>query len=341
MKSFKWITFTYYVFCFGALLGCASKPLQYEGSKDLAKIEEFDKIVKIKDIPPEVEPTPSPPATETKADSAKKQKQKKKTFKKPKKEKIPVKAKHYPAIEDSLGFDGRRPTADPFRVGEKVVMMMTYFGVSAGDMSLEVRPFKEVNEKKAYHFYVSLKSSTVFSLFYLVDDYGESYVDYDTLLPISMSIDAKESKKLLAVKEVFDHTKNEGKRWERLVNKDEEPKEKKTEWEILPYAQNVLSAFYYIRTFQLIPGKQLKFHVGDDGKNMVVKVDVLRKEKIKTLLGEFDTVVIKPTVEIGGIFQPMGDVFFWITDDDRKLFVKLEAQIKIGKVVGVLRELER
>jgi uncharacterized protein DUF3108 len=180
----------------------------------------------------------------------------------------------------------------------------------------------------------------LFSMFYLVDDWGETFVDYETLLPASMAIGATESKKLLALKSAFDYRKNLGYRWERTVYKDEEPKEKKTEWEILPYSQNVISAFYYLRNFQLVPGKTIHFRVADDGKNMVVKVEILRREKIKTLKGEFNTVVVKPTVEIGGIFQPMGNVFFWLTDDDRKMFVRMEAEIKIGKVIGQLRNFE-
>ncbi len=323
--------------------GCASKPLQYEKVEELSKMEEFDKIVQIKEIP---DPQ-APPSTESPKVDAKKIPEKTPPpiiSEKPKKTKKGKAQKkegpREPSIEDSEGFVGRRPIKDPFRVGEKVTMMMTYFGVSAGDMVLTTKPFKEVNGRKSYHFHVGLKSSDLFSMFYLVDDWGETFFDYDTLLPASMSIGATESKKLLALKSVLDHTKLKGYRWERAVYKGEEAKERNVVWDILPYSQNTLSAFYYIRAFQLTPGKTYNFHVADDGKNMKVKVEVLRREKIKTLKGEFNTLVLKPTIEIGGIFQPMGNVFFWLTDDDRKMFVRMEAEIKIGKVIGQLRELE-
>ncbi len=324
--------------CAAAVFGsCASKPLQYDNAKELGKIEEYDKLIKVKEItePPPAEVKPPPEAAVS--ESVKSQK-----VTKVKKKPEPVKVEpRQPLMEDSEGFAGRRPLVDPFRVGEKVTMMMTYFGVSAGDMMVEVKPFKEVNGNKAYHMMVTLKSSDLFSLFYLIDDYGETYIDYETLLPYSANISATESKKLLALKTVFNYKTLKGLRWERVVNKGEEPKERNVEWDIQPYAQNVISAFYYVRNFTLRPGKIFKFRVADDGKNMDVKLEVLRREKIKTLVGEFNTFVIRPTVEIGGIFQPMGEVLFWMTDDDQKLFVRLEAQIKIGKVVGVLRALER
>jgi hypothetical protein len=327
------------------LTACASKPLEYENAKDLGKIAEYDKLIKVKEIPDtpaevkKEEPKPEigkdPKAADKKTADTKKKTKSKKEPPPPKEE------KRQPEIEDSEGFVGRRPAVDPFRVGEKVTMMMTYFGVSAGDMIVEIKPFKEVNGHRSYHMMVTLKSSDLFSMFYLVDDYGETYMDYETMLPHSATISATESKKLLALKTVFDFKKGKGYRWERIVNKGEKPKERNVEWDIESYAQNVISAFYYVRTFTLRPGKKFRFRVADDGKNMDVKLEVLRKEKIKTLVGEFNTMVVRPTVEIGGIFQPMGEVLFWMTDDDRKLILKLEAQIKIGKVVGVLKALDK
>jgi len=321
------------------LCGCASKPLEYENAKDLGKMEEYDKLIKVKeilDVPVDKKVETSSPPVEKKINKKAEKLTKKGKTQPPAKE-----GRRQPEMEDDEGFMGRRPTVDPYRVGEKITMMMTYFGVSAGDMILEVRPFKEVNGRKSYHFFTTLKSSDLFSLFYLVDDFGETYMDYETLTPPSMGVSATESKKLLALKTVFDFEKLKGLRWERLVNKGEKPRERNIEWDILPYSQNVISAFYYVRAFNLKPGKSFKFRVADDGKNMDVKIEVLRKEKIKTLSGEYNTVVIRPTVEVGGIFQPMGDVLFWLTDDEQKLFVRMEAQIKIGKVVGVLRQLDR
>lgn len=335
------------------LNSCASKPLQYKNAKELSKIEEFDKIVKVQDLPtdkpvdaatgvPAVQSEEKPTETKT-AEKLPEQKivpvKPAKTKKGKKGEKVDT--RRQPLIEDSEGFEGRRPLKDPFRAGEKVTMMMTYFGVSAGDMILSTLPFKMVNGRKSYHFHVALKSSSLFSMFYLVDDWGETFVDYETLLPASLSINATETKKLLALKSVFDHATNKAFRWEREVRKDEEPRERKIEWQMQPFSQNTFSIFQYIRNFQLTPGKTLNFRLADDAKDMLVKVEVLRKEKIKTLKGEFNTVVLKPTVEVGGIFQPMGNVFFWLTDDDQKLVVRLEAEIKIGKVIGVLKEFEK
>ncbi|WP_374033065.1 hypothetical protein [Bdellovibrio bacteriovorus] len=49
-------------------------------------------------------------------------------------------AARQPDIEDSEGFNGRRPVNDPFRVGEEVVHDVHYFKVSAGELRMKVEP---------------------------------------------------------------------------------------------------------------------------------------------------------------------------------------------------------
>ena len=40
-------------------------------------------------------------------------------------------------------------------------------------------------------------------------------------------------------------------------------------------------------------------------------------------------------------FTVAGDIFFWITDDDRKFLVKVQSKIKIGSLFGELVELRK
>ena len=41
------------------------------------------------------------------------------------------------------------------------------------------------------------------------------------------------------------------------------------------------------------------------------------------------------------MFKPVGDIFFWLTDDEQKLIVKIEAKIKIGTLVLEADEVHR
>jgi hypothetical protein len=246
-----------------------------------------------------------------------------------------------PDIEDSTGFIGRRPVVDPFRVGEKTVLELSYFGVVAGDLSMEIKPFVEVNGRKAYHLWASATSTSVFGMVYAVDDWVETFLDYEKMTPFNYALTVKESKQLRTTTSYFDWKALKGFYWDKRITKEKGLEEKRLDWSILDYSQNVFSAVYYLRTFKLEPGQSYSFRVAHEGKNIVVKASVLRRERIETALGPMDTVVIKPTFQIDGVFSPAGDIFFWLTDDDRKFFVRIESKIKIGKIVGAVKKIDK
>jgi hypothetical protein len=317
-------------------VGCSSKILQVENSDKILKIDAYEKSVKVEEIAPPPAPVT---ATPEKAEEPKVAAAITKTAKKEKIKKKKAPKRKQPSIEDAEGFDGRRPIIDPFHVGERVTLKLSYFNVVAGQMTIGVLPFVEVNGRKSYHFQVTGKSNSFFSTFYAVDDSAETFMDYEDMVPYNMSVHVKETKQLREVRSYFDWKKNTAHFWEKKITKKNGVEEKKLEWKIEPYAQNVFSAAFYLRTFKLEPGKTVEFRVSDNEKNMVVKGHVLRREKLTTEVGELNTVVIKPEIQIGGIFQPMGDVYFWMTDDDRKYVVRIESKIKIGTITAAVSEI--
>ncbi len=359
-----------------ALTGCASKVLKAENSEEILRLAEFDNAVQVKEILPDDSnasgvyvklPGPTPvagafPSLKPSGRAAKK------TAIKASKRKAGVQLatqstlpsstpapastqalaalaaslgqKHEPAIEDAQGFFGRRPVKDPYRVGEKVTFEMSYFAVVAGDMTTEVRNFAEVNGRKSYRFAGTAHSSSVFAMFYAVDDWFETFVDFETLVPQSYALHVKESKQLRETRTVFDWSTYKANYYDKKINDEKKLEQENKEWSIPEYSQNVFSAAFYLRSYDLRPGFKTQFRVAHEGKNLILAAEYVRKEKISTAAGDFDCVVIKPTISLDGKFTPIGDLFVWFTDDDRKLIVRIESKLKIGKVVGVAKAIE-
>jgi hypothetical protein len=67
-----------------------------------------------------------------------------------------------------------------------------------------------------------------------------------------------------------------------------------------------------------------------------LEVQILRKEKIKTKLGVFDTIVIKPLMKSEGTFNRKGDMYIWLTDDEKRIPVKLKTKIVVGHITATL-----
>lgn len=337
------------LFQFAVLGGCASKAPKYEKFDELKKNQEFEQSVKI--VVPVEEPeaaegvTPStvaattltPTTTTLQKKTADKtdKKQPKKAVKKEEAPVAPTVAVRQPDIESSDGFDGgRRPLQDPFRVGEKVIHDVSYFKVSAGTLNLETRAFATVNEHKNYQFRTSIKTSGLFSSFYAVDDYTDVLMDFDQMTPSVFTLHVKETAQLKEAQMFFDHVKNTATYWEKKVTEKNGEETKKQHWEIMPYSQSVFSAAFYMRIFKWEVGKEYAFRVANDNENLVFRAKALRKEKISTKAGEFNAVVIKPEIELKGKFKPVGDIFIWLSDDDRKYILRIESAIKIGTLVS-------
>ncbi len=334
-----------------ALPGCTSKFLKYDKPDQLQKNEEFNQAVKIEKAeevpaPGPAEPAPvvvQPPPVLTKAKSKKVSRKKKTVTGVAHAEETPaVPTPRQPDLEDMEGFPPgkRRPLVDPYRVGEVVTHDVHYFAVSAGELKLKVEPFQQVNGRKAYTFVTELKSSSLFSKFYSVDDRVETLVDFEDLVPRVFSLHVKETGQLREARSLFDMTKMSATYWEKKVTEKSGVEEKKQQWDILAYSQNVFSAAFYMRVFKWEVGKEYAFSVADDEKNLLFKGTALRKEKLQTDLGPFDAIVIKPVITTRGVFTPVGDIFIWLSDDEHKYVLRIESKIKIGTLVSEVTKIE-
>lgn len=341
VKALRKNLWVHLIFVLGLLSGaCASKVLKYEKADELKENKEFEQAVKIVEVPPPpaevsgdpskatpaVAPAPAPKKVTAKAKA-------KKTSKK-KTPEVAVPTKRQPEIESDIGFEGRRPIKDPFRVGEKVVHSVNYFKMTAGSLILETRAFAEVNGRKNYQFRTTIRTSSFFESFYAVDDYVDVLMDFEQMIPSVFTLHVKETSQLKEAQMYFDHQKNHATYWEKKVTDKSGEENKKQSWEIMPYSQNIFSAAFYMRTFQWEVGKENAFYVADDEKNLIFRAKAIRKERIVTKAGVFDAIVIRPEIELKGKFNPVGDNYIWLSDDDRKYILRIESKIKIGTLVS-------
>ncbi len=352
-------------------LSCASSQLQYEKTSELKINKEFESAVTIQRPP---EPTSSvivpvanvttpsthkqPPLSKRRIDPPRKTeikrgaieesdpsdiRQEKSAPKSEKKASLKSKSKEPPAplvrqpdLESTDGFapGSRRPLVDPFRVGEEVVHDVSYFKVSAGTLRLKVEPFVTVNGKRSYTFAIEIGTSALFNAFYSVDDRAETFVDFDSLVPSVFQLHVKESGQLREAKMLFDHDKNKATFWEKKVTKQDGEEEKRQEWEILPFSQNVYSAVFYMRLFKWEPGQEYSFRVANDKENLVFSGKALRREVLDTKLGPLKAIVIQPNIVLKGKFKPIGDNFIWLSDDEHRYILRIESKIRIGTLVS-------
>jgi hypothetical protein len=237
-------------------------------------------------------------------------------------------------------YPNRRPAKDPIWTGEKMVFDITYFGMSAGDFTLETLPVKTIDNRKVYHIKGSAVSSKVFNLFYRLNDTVETFIDYEGIFSHRFHIVLDETKQARDSLELYDPEKAQTFYWNRWNHRERGYTETKEFQPIPALSQDSLSALYYLRTVPLPDGAVVTVPVVSEGKNWEAVVTVMRHEMMRTPMGKVMTVVLKPETRFQGVLKKQGDSFLWLTDDDRRVIVRLEAKVKIGTVVANLKHFE-
>lgn len=228
----------------------------------------------------------------------------------------------------------------PFFPGERTVWDITYFGAVAGTLEVKVNPFKYIKDHKVFHFRGYARTESVFSLFYRLSDTAESYMDADNIASHKFTLKLDES---LQDRDVIEYYDQEAKKvffWTKLDHKKKGKSEEQFEAAIEPFTQDALSAFFYIRTLPLENGKTYNFPVVTNGRIRSVQLKVVRRENLVTKIGELPAVVVQPEVILDGVLQKSGDTFIWLSDDEHRSILKIDAKIRVGSVIAYLRELE-
>jgi hypothetical protein len=215
----------------------------------------------------------------------------------------------------------------PYKIGEKLVFELTWFGINAGWATLEVKEKTDYNGREVIRIVSTARSNKFVSVFYPVDDRTETFIDPLERYPHRFLIRLREGRYRSDKEIIFDQENLKA-----VFIKDG----KAETFDVSPRVHDALSAFYYLRTLELKVGDTIYIKVFDNRKNYDAKVEVLRRERIDTPIGSFNTICVKPMLQTEGIFQRKGDVYIWLTDDDRKIPVMLKSSIKIGPVTATI-----
>jgi len=101
---------------------------------------------------------------------------------------------------------------------------------------------------------------------------------------------------------------------------------------------SIMSAFYLVRTMSLKVGETSRFSAVSGKKRYELKVIIHGRETLETDLGTFKTVKVEPVLDGDGIFNSSGRIFIWLTDDDQRIPVLMECEIKLGSIKAMLKK---
>ena len=230
-------------------------------------------------------------------------------------------AEEVPEVEFPNGEDLPRTLESlPFGPGEASTFELGYGVIKAGEATISVEGTLDYFGQRVIHLRTRARSNTFFDAFYKVRDQADSYADADSLFARYFNKHLREGGYERDVEIHFDQI--HGVAYYPSGKESEAP----------PGTHDIITAFFRVRTMPLEPGQTIEMLAHGDKRLYPLQVKVVRREKIKTIFGETNTIVVQPMITEEGLFNHQGDLLVWFTDDARRIPVLMRASVPVGAI---------
>lgn len=232
---------------------------------------------------------------------------------------------------------------DPFLAGENgpvwardwevLTYEVSFFGLKAGYAEFSYRGEKKEGERKYYHIHAKLWTTGLVKFFKQITDEFDYFVDSESLLPHKVIVNQKESDR--EVNKIVYYNQEEG-----LLEHFSPDGEKIKEFVAVPQIFEPITVAYFLRTRELSE-EPANINVYGGRKVYTIDVKLQGNRKVKTDMGIFDTLEIKPVVKYEGKVMEDRDVTAWLINDGTNIPLLVHAKIKVGTVTGELKNIRR
>jgi Protein of unknown function (DUF3108). len=215
-----------------------------------------------------------------------------------------------------------------FTVGEHLIFDVGFSFITAGEASFEIFGADSIHGRECYRVVFTVKSVPSFSWIYKVEDRYETVLDAKGIFPWKFIQHVREGGYRHDFTAEFDQLHG-------LANANNKS------YPIPPYVHDVVSAFYYVRTMDFSKSRVgqkylLRNFFKDTTYRLAVKF--LGRQQLSVDAGLFNTIIVEPLIQEGGLFKSNGRVILWLTDDERRIPVKVSTKVVVGSIDAELRE---
>lgn len=225
----------------------------------------------------------------------------------------------------------------PFGPGERVTLRITYARLLAGRATASVAE-QERDGRRILRFVATAKSQGLFAwLFrFRVDDLTQAYWDPGSGCSLGIEKRLREGKARRDQRVLIDPLTGNA--------EVEDPKLETGRFRLEPCTLDVLSALYVARIRGVPETGRLELPVFDNGKRYALGVRLVARERLD-LPPPFGkgtpTLVVEPLLLEGtGLFVKQGRLKIWLSDDARRVPVRMRSKVAIGSVSADLERYE-
>jgi uncharacterized protein DUF3108 len=213
----------------------------------------------------------------------------------------------------------------PFEIGEKLTYAVRVGPLGKGTAVAELRQVDTVRGQRVFHSVFTLRGSM---LFFKVRDHYESWFDPITLVSLRYHQDIDQG------------TYERERKFEIFPDRGVYQENDKPEVPTVDLPLDDGAFLYFLRTIPLEVGQTYTWNRYFKPDRNPVRVTVLRKERIVVPAGEFDAIVIAPSIKAKGIFAEGANAQVWLADDAGRMMLQMKTKLPFGHVQFQLRSRE-
>ena len=228
----------------------------------------------------------------------------------------------------------REHTNNAFSFGERLSFEVSYGFITAAEAFMTVSPSPFIyNGRETYEVNFDVNSRSSFDVVYKVRDNYKTYIDKQGIFPWRFEQHIREND----YKRDFEATfiQESLKVYTKVNFVEDKSYISKTQ-----YVQDLISSLYYARTLDWKsknPGDivTVNYFYKDNFYPLDIKLE--GRETVDVAAGEFKTFILKPMLK-EGFTNKTSDIYVYLSDDERKIPVKVKMTIVIGALVAELTQ---
>ncbi len=228
-------------------------------------------------------------------------------------------------------YEKRTLTFKEFQRGETYEYVCHYGIINAGRATVKMdRQLYDLDKKICYRVDVEGKTVGLFALGMKVNDLWRSFIDTAEIVPWKSYRNIEENRYKLEETAFFNQKSNTV----RVIATEGE-KKRDSVFQVKPYAQDIISGYYYLRTldFESMKGGEIiELPAFFEDKCYDFKIRYIGKRLASTKFGKVESYEMAPIMPENQMFAGENSIRFWVSADQNRVPIKVKASMFIGAV---------
>lgn len=220
--------------------------------------------------------------------------------------------------------------------GEEIVFNVRYGFMNVGNAVFRVeKSDKQIRGRDVLKISSEARSTGLFNRIYRVNTRVISYVDYNYMFALRYLNVQREGRRKVNENIAYNYDRNEAERSRVRLRRNRFDNHNAV-FEIDKLIFDPLGALFFLRKVDFKVGDIVSIPVSSSESMYELKIEIKKKERIRTDIGRVECYVVSPLLLKEGIFLNKGDMDVWLTADDRRIPVRMQSSIAVGSITATI-----